>query len=120
MIELIQNMPPDVAGFRATGKVTKDDYDKVVFPEVEQLVKRTGHLNYLMIIDTDFENFTLGAWWKDTILSLMKPGKRQRTAIITPSNGANKFTDNWGKVVAGEFKGFLPDEEKEALAWLVS
>jgi hypothetical protein len=120
MIEEIKNMPADVAGFRATGKVTKDDYDAVVFPVVDRLVQRTGHLNYLMIIDTDFENFTIGAWWKDTLLSLMKPGKRQRTAIITQSTGANKFTDNWGKIVPGEFKGFFPHQEDEAIAWLTA
>src|SRR3954467_9084500 len=96
MIELIKGLPAHPAGFRATGEVTPDDYKKVVFPAAEEQVKRTGQLNYIFVFDTPFKNVTAGAWWQDTMLSLTRMCKRHRAAIITSSDGANRFTDIWG------------------------
>ena len=35
MIETINDIPENVVGFRATGKVTKEDYEKVLMPAVD-------------------------------------------------------------------------------------
>jgi hypothetical protein len=35
MIEIINDLPQNVEGFHATGKVTKEDYEKVLMPAVE-------------------------------------------------------------------------------------
>jgi hypothetical protein len=118
MIELMKNLPSNVVGFRASGEVSKDDYDKVVFPAVEDLVKRTGELNYLYVVDTPFKNFKLGAWWEDAMLSLAKASKRHRAAIVSASEGANTFTDLWGKIFPGEFRGFRPEELDQAKRWV--
>lgn len=117
MIELIQGLPSHVAGFRATGEVTQEDYKKVVFPAAEELVQRTGELNYVFVFDTPFKNMSAGAWWQDTHLSLTKMCKRHRAAIVTTSEGANRFTDIWGIFTPGQFKGFLPEEYAEAVEW---
>lgn len=117
MIEIIKGLPSHIVGFRAKDLVTKEDYEQVVFPAAEELVKRTDELNYVFVFDTPFKNMTAGAWWKDTMLSLMKMSKRHRAAIITDSEGANRFTDIWGIFTPGEFKGFLPSEYDEAVAW---
>ena len=42
MIELIKALPLHVAGFRATGEVTQEDYKEVVFPAAAELVKAYG------------------------------------------------------------------------------
>jgi hypothetical protein len=34
MIETLTNIPANVAGFRATGEVTQDDYRDVIVPQV--------------------------------------------------------------------------------------
>ncbi len=117
MIELIQGLPSHVAGFRATGEVTQEDYKNVVFPAAEELVQRTGELNYVFVFDTPFKNMSAGAWWQDTVLSLTKMSKRHRAAIVTASEGANRFTDIWGIFTPGQFKGFLPEEYTEAVEW---
>lgn len=118
MIELIKGLPSHIVGFRATGEVTQDDYKEVVFPAAEELVRRTGELNYITVFDTPFKNFTAGAWWQDTVLSLMKVSKRHRAAVVTGSENANTFTDVWGKLTPGESKGFLPEEMDEAITWV--
>lgn len=62
MITQIKEIPANMVAFRATGDVTKEDFEKVVFPAVDAVVKRTGELNYLLLLETGSKNFTMGAW----------------------------------------------------------
>lgn len=47
MIGVLPDLPPNVAGFRASGEVTKDDFEKVIFPEVKKHREQTGLPLYL-------------------------------------------------------------------------
>ena len=107
-----------MVGFRATGKVTEADFVKVVIPAVNELVARTNELNYLMVIDTDLNNFTIGAWWQDALMGLKKITKWRRAAIVSGSEGIRRFTDIFSAIVPGEFKGFDPTELETAIYWV--
>lgn len=120
MIEILKDMPNNVAGFKAVGEVTKEHFTTVVIPVVEEVVKRTGELNYLMIIDTPLKNWTAGAWLQDILLGIRELTKWNRAAIITDSELLNKFTDIFSVLVPGKFKGFLPAETQEAVRWVAT
>lgn len=107
-----------MVGFRATGKVTREDFDKVVIPAVNDLVARTNELNYLMVIDTDLKNFSIGAWWKDALMGLKNITKWRRAAIVSGSEGIRQFTDIFSAIVPGEFKGFEPYDLESAIYWV--
>jgi hypothetical protein len=106
-----------MVAFRATGKVTREDFEKVVIPSVNDLVDRTRELNYLMVIDTDLKNFSIGAWWEDALMGLKHITKWRRAAIVSGSEGIKKFTDIFSAIVPGEFKGFEPHELESAIYW---
>ncbi|MCK7556627.1 STAS/SEC14 domain-containing protein [Chitinophaga sedimenti] len=118
MITQLSNVPSNIVAFRASGEVTKDDFETDVLPAVHELVKRTGKLNYLMIIDTDLKNFTGGAWAQDMLLGIKQLTKWHRAAILTDSDNINTFTDAFSYLVPGEFKGFKKDELDAAVAWV--
>lgn len=117
MITEIKNMPNNVAGFRATGEITSDDYKNVVIPRINELVKEQGKINFLFLIDTDLKDFTAGAWLQDALLGLNHLLKWNRAAIVTDNEGAIKFTDAFSLVVPGEFKGFRKEELEIAILW---
>lgn len=117
MITRLTDVPQNLVAFRATGEVTKDDYQNVVFPSVKELLQHYDVLNYLMIIDTPLKNFSIGAWLEDMLLGLKEIAKWNRVAILTDSHGLNKFTDTFSILVPGEFKGFLLSEYDEAVKW---
>lgn len=52
MIEIIQGLPQDVAGFTATGKVNADDYNKIINPLVKKIKKQSGKIKYLLVLNT--------------------------------------------------------------------
>lgn len=117
MITQIKDIPNTMVGFRASGEVSRDDFDQVVLPAVAELVQRTDELNYMLVLDTPLKNFTLGAWIKDALLGLNNLSKWNRVAIISDSESLNTFTNIFGNVMPGEFKGFSPEQTDEAIEW---
>lgn len=115
MIQLL-NSPANVAAFKATGEVTKEDYENVVIPNVEALVNRTDKLNFLLELDTKLGNFSAGAWWEDLLIGLKNFGKWNRAAIVTDSDNIISFTNAFSYIAPGEHKGFKNIEE--ALEWV--
>lgn len=117
MIQLI-NSPDNVAAFRVSGKVTKEDYENVVVPSVKELVNRTDKLNFLLELDTDLTNFTAGAWFEDLMIGLKNFGKWNKAAIVTDSDNIISFTNAFSYIAPGEYKGFK--NLNEALTWVAA
>jgi methionine synthase II (cobalamin-independent) len=116
MIQLI-NSPANVAAFRASGEVTKKDYEEVVIPAVEALVNKTDELNFLLELDTNLGNFSAGAWWEDFMVGLKNFGKWHRAAIVTDSDSIISFTNAFSYIAPGEYKGFKKEALDAALLW---
>lgn len=118
MIEVLDTVPENVAGFRGTGEITEDDYRNVMVPKVNELAGNTNRLNFLFLIDTELREFTAGAWLQDALLGLKQMMKWNRGAIVTDNKMAVKFTDAFSLVVPGEFKGFSKSEYHQAVDWV--
>ncbi|WP_285270179.1 STAS/SEC14 domain-containing protein [Kaistella rhinocerotis] len=117
MITLIPDVPENVAAFRASGEITKDDFESVVMPHVKAKVNTFDELNYLLLLDTDLDKFTVGAWMQDAFLGLKNLSKWNRAAIVTDKTAVQKFTDGFSAVAPGEFRGYSKDELSQAIAW---
>ena len=118
MISQIKEVPDNMVAFRTSGAVTREDFEKVVFPAVEEVVKRTGHLNYLLLLETDAGNFTPGAWLQDVLLGLKELFHWRRAAIVTDSESIIRFTHIFSVFAPGIYKGFLPNEFDQAVTWV--
>ena len=68
MIHHLQNLPTNIVGFKATREITKNDFTKIAMPKVKALPNKTDKLNYLLVLDTPINNFTIGAWIKDALM----------------------------------------------------
>jgi hypothetical protein len=117
MITIISEAPENVAAFNATGEVTKEDFENLVIPRVKQKVDQFNELNYLLYLDTDLDNFTMGAWLQDALVGLKNLTKWNRTAIVTDKEGVQNFTDIFSVLMPGEFKSFPKGNLYNALYW---
>lgn len=117
MITIIPDAPENVAAFKASSEVTKQDFESVVNPEVARKTEKFEELNYLMLIDTDLNNFTAGAWLEDMLLGLKNLAKWNRAAIVTDSSGIQNFTEIFSVLMPGEFKAFPKENLYNALYW---
>lgn len=118
MIQQIYNLPANIAAFRATDNVTKEDFENTVVPAVKNLIRNTGEINYMLVLDTPIKNFTVGAWMQDAWMGLSNLAKWHKAAIITDSEGIRLFTAGFSLVMPGEFKAFTHDQQDKAIEWL--
>lgn len=108
----------NIVAFRALAEVTREDFQSVVVPAVEKLVKQLNEINFLLVLDTDLENFTAGVWLQDAMIGLKHLGKWNRAAIVSDSEDIISFTNGFSYIVPGEFKGFKKLEFNKALNWV--
>lgn len=108
----------NIVAFRALAEVTKEDFQTVVVPAVEKLINQTREINFLLVLDTDIQNFTAGAWLQDAMLGIKHLGKWNRAAIVSDSEEVISFTNGFSYVVPGEFRGFKKEAFNKALNWV--
>lgn len=120
MLTRIDGLPSHVLGLKATGEVTKSDIENVLIPGLDALVEAYGKINYLLVLETEVKNFTIGAWLQDAKAGITNFLKWNKIAIVTSEKGVEKFSDVFGVVVPGTSKGFSPDELEEAMAWVAA
>jgi hypothetical protein len=120
MLTIIKDLPSHVLGIKATGNVDKLDFETVLIPAMDDLVKRTGEINYLLELETPVKNFSMGAWLEDAKIGLKHFTKWKKIAIVTAEKGVEKFSDVFGIAVPGESKGFPLEELEQAKQWVAS
>ena len=118
MLQFINDLPDDVVGIHAIGEVTKEDFDKVLIPKIDDLSKRQGEIKYLLVLETDVSNFTLAAWWKDLVMGLKHFTEWKRIAVVSDQKGVEWFTDAFKFFIPGNSKGFALSELEEAVEWI--
>ncbi|HTD39173.1 MAG TPA: STAS/SEC14 domain-containing protein [Mucilaginibacter sp.] len=118
MLQFIKDLPDHVIGILATGQVDKDDYERVLIPRMEELVKRQGEINYLLVMETDIQSFTAAAWWEDFKLGLKNFTKWKKVGVVTDQKGVEWFSDVFRHFIPGESRGYKLSEIEDAIHWL--
>ena len=88
MLTLIEDLPAGVVGVEAHGKVTTDDYERVLVPAVETALRGGGKVRLLYVFGTDFPDSSAGAAWQDTKLGLGHLRSWERIAIVGDADGS--------------------------------
>ena len=113
----IRDVPENVFAVVASGDVTTEDYKRVMLPGLEAQSKKEEKINFILVLDTDISNLSIGAWIQDMWAGIRHLTNWNRVAIVTDQKGVEKFTDMFSYVVPGEFKGFPLAELNRAKSW---
>jgi hypothetical protein len=120
VIERIAEMPPGAIGLRAAGKLSRDDYESVLEPALEEGIG-SGELRLVFVID-DFDGLEPGAMIED-----MKTGFKalirdhsawKRFALVTDVDWIATAFRLFTWMTPGEVKIFGLDGIDEAKAWV--
>jgi hypothetical protein len=117
MIDLLPDLPANVIGFKATGEVTREDFEKVVFPGIKKYTGTSRKLNFIFFVDTPLRNFSAGAWIRDIWLGVKKFAAWNKVAIVSDVEKIRNFTDSVSYILPGEYKGFLSSQLNDAVRW---
>jgi hypothetical protein len=118
VIELLQDLPPGVIGFRAVGTVTAADYRAVLDPAIDAAIAENGRLDFVIVIDDEFDHYSLGAMLEDAKLLGRPLSIWDRAAFVTDRDVLTGLAVAFGGLVPGEFRVFPLDRRDEAVVWV--
>ena len=121
MIERLEPMPAGTIGFRATGRVTRDEYQELLLPVMRDAAE-AGEVRMVFAVGPGFERFEPGALAEDTkagiTLGIGHPHAWKRTALVTDVDWIAKALRMFGWLTPGEVRLYDLDGLEEAKAWV--
>jgi hypothetical protein len=120
VIERIEEMPAGTIGLSASGKLTREDYQQVLEPALEEGV-RSGEVRLLFAI-ADFEGLAAGAVIDDVETGLRawvrEHSAWRRFAFVTDSEWLAKSMRAFAWLAPGEVRVFGLEEMAAARDWV--
>ena len=101
---------------KASGKLTKEDYDDFV-PEVDKLIKRHGKIRVLFEME-DFHGWEAAALWQDTKFDLQHFSDIERIAFVGDKKWEMGMALFCKPFTTAEIRFFSLEEYDQALAWV--
>ena len=121
MVELMQDMPPGMLGFRVNGRITSEDYADVLVPELNRAIDGGGGVRAMYVIE-DLDAIEPSALWADTKLGFDLVVRHhdafERNAIVTDIDWMARATQAFGWMIPGEARVFPLTELEQAKAWV--
>lgn len=118
MVELLEGFPAHVVAYKAEGVVKEDEYQAVVMNRVDEVAAEFGKINFLVLLKTDFQNYTLPAFIDYLKISFKHFKKWERMAIVTDQKTVEKMYDMISPFVHGEVKGYEIKDYNLAKDWV--
>jgi hypothetical protein len=103
---------------RATGKLTHRDYQEIVIPRLEEVIKEHGKVRLLFHLDADFRGWELKALWNDLKFDLHHKHDFERLAVVGAVWWVDAAVKIFSRLMTGEVKTMLPEQLAEAWEWL--
>jgi hypothetical protein len=118
MFEIIGGLPDGVVGVRAVGKVTGDDYEKVLDPAVEAALKATGSIRILFVLGPEFTEYTPDAMLHDTEEYARTWRHCERMAVVTDVGWVRNAVDLFRHAMPDSMKLYAMAQLDDATAWV--
>jgi len=120
MFRPIFDLPKGVIGYSAVGRISADDYTKVLIPEIEAKVAEGGKLRFLFLAGPEFEGYEIGATVDDTTFGMRHFFDFEKVAFVSDNAGYRALVQGVGVMMPAAVRSFSIDEMDEAKAWLAA
>jgi hypothetical protein len=117
MLENAAGLPDGMVGVKATGKVTREDYEKVFVPLLDEARREGRRLRFLYELGEN-AGFTAGAAWEDARLGLASLRLFDGCAVVTDTSWIREATQLAGMLMPCPVRAFETSAREAAIAWL--
>lgn len=117
MIKKLETSSASVVVLEARGEITSEDYESILIPEMQNLVKTQGGIRGVIFFDETFTNFTLGAIVQDGLFGVKNISEFKKVAIVGLHNWMEELVKMGEFIAPNVIKRFDPSEKEAALAW---
>lgn len=118
MIEALEGFGDNIGAFACHGHVTKADYDTVLIPGIEEILKHHDKVRIYYQFAEDFDSIDPGAMWEDTKVGVSHLMRWERFAVITDVDWIKHAVKLFGFLMPGDLKVFPLAEASQARAWI--
>ncbi|MFE0512216.1 STAS/SEC14 domain-containing protein [Streptomyces sp. NPDC058964] len=120
MLERAQDTPAGVDAVKAIGTVSKDDYEAVIEPLVDEARREGRPIRLLYECGPEFRSFTPAAGWEDLKVGLGAMRLFEGCAVVTDIGWIRESTRLARFLMPCPVRVFGNQDREEALDWLVS
>lgn len=116
MIALASTESNNILTVKASGKLTKEDYEKFG-PQVEALIQQHGKIRVLIELE-DFRGWNAGALWEDSKFAWQHYGDIERLAIVGEKKWEKGMATFCKPFTKAEIRFFEKEQAHEATQWI--
>ena len=118
MLKIMNDLPANVLGVSAEGKITGTDYETVLIPALEEKLKANKKIRMLYQLGSDFSGFEMSAMLDDAKVGLKHISAWDRIALVSDHETINSFAKFFGHLMTCELRIFKNDELETAKSWI--
>jgi len=107
----------DLIGFKVSGVLTDEDYQRVLIPEIQKVINQQGKVRLLWDME-EFHGWDLHAAWDDLIYGFKINKNLSRIAILGDRQWEEWMAWVLEPFAQGELRYFHNSKLEEALEWL--
>lgn len=118
MLEQMKDLPDGVVGLRATGKISKEDYESIVIPIFETARRQGERIRFLYHFGPDFDGFTPLAAWQDMRLGMRYLRLFEKCAVVSDLQWIQTASRAIAVTMPCPVRVFDNDAIEDAMTWL--
>ena len=114
MLKIMNDLPDNVLGVSAEGKITATDYETVLIPAVEEKLKTNKKIRMLYQLGNKFTGFDLNAMLDDAKMGMKHLSSWEKIALVSDQKLVNTFAKFFGYMLSPKLNIFKSSELDEA------
>ena len=118
MIKILEGFPDNVIAASTVGRVTRQDYEAVLIPRVEETAKKHSKIRCYYEIGADFSGMEPGAVWEDFRVGVEYWTRWERVAVVTDVTWIAHVVSAFRFLMPGQIRVFPTSEKETARAWV--
>lgn len=117
MIEIVEQ-DGNIVCVQAKGKLTHADYQQVLIPRLEQVIKEHGKARILFAMGEEFHGWEPAAMWDDAKFGMQHRTHFEKCAVVGGPKWIEWATKIATVIVSCECKTFAVNQLTEAKTWI--
>jgi len=118
MIEVIKNLPANVLGVRAKGRVMTEDYGRILIPAIEAALHQRDKIRLYYELGNEFEGINTGAVFEDLKVGIVKLPRWETLVVVTDVKSIKQAVSVFAFLIHRMAKVFPVSEAEAARGWI--
>jgi hypothetical protein len=118
MIEIMQETEGNTLVVKATESLTRQDYENVFMPQLNQLIDKFGKIKVIVYLAENFTGWELGAAWDDAVFGIQHRHDFEKIAVVSDKKWIEWATKIGSYFIDGQIANFTLPQFQDAVTWV--